>query len=492
MLPSIALVGRPNVGKSTLFNQLTRSRDALVANLSGLTRDRKYGEGRSDDRAFIVIDTGGVSGDEEGIDAAMAEQSLLAIEEADIVLLLVDARDGLNPVDEQLVQYLRQQSRDFHLVVNKIDGRDPDVAVSDFHALGIASMHAIAASHGRGVRQMIESVLETIPLPELHNPQTGEEYAGDGADEESGETDNEDEGGTRVAIVGRPNVGKSTLVNRILGEDRVVVYDQPGTTRDSVYVKFLREGRPYTLIDTAGVRRRKNVREAIEKFSIIKTLSAISDANVVVLLVDGQEGLVDQDLHLLGHCLEAGRALVLAVNKWDGLDPDQKDMIRSELDRRLRFVDFADMHFISALHGSGVGTLFGSIDAAYAAAMQPMGTSRLTRILEEAVADHPPPLVNGRRIKLRYAHAGGRNPPRVVVHGNQTDKVPNSYQRYLEKVFSRRLELTGTPLRIEFRSSDNPFAGQRNKLTNRQINRKRRLMAHVKQAKKSKQQKKRR
>ncbi|EAQ99485.1 ribosome biogenesis GTPase Der [Congregibacter litoralis] len=495
MLPSIALVGRPNVGKSTLFNQLTRSRDALVANLSGLTRDRKYGEGRSDDRAFIVIDTGGVSGDEEGIDAAMAEQSLLAIEEADIVLLLVDARDGLNPVDEQLVQYLRQQSRDFHLVVNKIDGRDPDVAVSDFHALGIASMHAIAASHGRGVRQMIESVLETIPRSYEHPEAEGdsEEEGGiEGSGAEQGEDEAEDHGGTRVAIVGRPNVGKSTLVNRILGEERVVVYDQPGTTRDSVYIKFVREGRPYTLIDTAGVRRRKNVREAIEKFSIIKTLSAISDANVVVLLVDGQEGLVDQDLHLLGHCLEAGRALVLAVNKWDGLDPDQKEMIRSELDRRLRFVEFADMHFISALHGSGVGTLFGSIDAAYAAAMQPMGTSRLTRILEEAVADHPPPLVNGRRIKLRYAHAGGRNPPRVVVHGNQTDKVPNSYQRYLEKVFSRRLELTGTPLRIEFRSSDNPFAGQRNKLTNRQINRKRRLMAHVKQAKKSKQQKKRR
>lgn len=473
MLPAIALVGRPNVGKSTLFNQLTRSRDALVANLSGLTRDRKYGEGRSEERAFIVIDTGGVSGDEEGIDAVMAEQSLLAIDEADVVLLLVDARDGLNPIDVQLVQYLRQQSRDFHLVVNKVDGRDPDVAISDFHSLGIASMHAIAAAHGRGVRQMIESVLETVPFPEL---------------EDEAELDQD---GTRVAIVGRPNVGKSTLVNRILGEDRVVVYDQPGTTRDSVYVNFLREGRPYTLIDTAGVRRRKNVREAVEKFSIIKTLSAISDANVVVLLVDGQEGLVDQDLHLLGHCLEAGRALVLAVNKWDGLDADQKDTIRSELDRRLRFVEFADMHFISALHGSGVGTLFGSIDAAYAAAMQPMGTSRLTRILEDAVADHPPPLVNGRRIKLRYAHAGGRNPPRVVVHGNQTSKVPSSYQRYLEKTFSRCLELTGTPLRIEFRSSDNPFAGQRNKLTNRQINRKRRLMAHVKQAKKSKQQKKR-
>ena len=473
MLPVIALVGRPNVGKSTLFNQLTRSRDALVADYAGLTRDRKYGEGRSGDNAFIVIDTGGVTGDEAGIDAAMAQQSLQAIDEADVILLLVDARDGLNPIDEQLVRYLRQKSRDFHVVVNKIDGRDADVAVSEFHALGVSELHAIAAAHGRGVRQLIEDVLQPFPPTEE-----------DGDDDESR--------GTRVAVVGRPNVGKSTLVNRILGEERVVVYDQPGTTRDSVYIEFSRKEKPYTLIDTAGVRRRKNVKETVEKFSIVKTLKAIDDANVVVLLVDAQEGLVEQDLHLLGHCIEAGRALVLAVNKWDGLDVDQKSRIKAEIQRRLQFVDFADTHFISALHGSGVGKLFGSIDAAYAAAMQPMGTSRLTRILEDAIADHPPPLVNGRRIKLRYAHAGGKNPPRVVIHGNQTDKVPDSYRRYLEKTFSRVLELTGTPLRVEFRSSDNPYAGQRQKLTQRQINRKRRLMAHVKQAKKSKQQKKRR
>ncbi|MFK7831384.1 MAG: ribosome biogenesis GTPase Der [Congregibacter sp.] len=473
MLPAIALVGRPNVGKSTLFNQLTKSRDALVANFSGLTRDRKYGEGQLEGRNFIVIDTGGVSGQEEGIDAAMAEQSLLAMQEADVVLLLVDARDGVNPMDQHLVRHLRQTGRDFHLVVNKIDGRDEDLALSDFHSLGIGSMHAIAASHGRGVRDLIESVLETFPLP----PED--------------ELEDADSGGVRVAVVGRPNVGKSTLVNRILGEERVVVYDQPGTTRDSVYIEFERHGQPYTLIDTAGVRRRKNVSLTVEKFSIIKTLKAIDDANVVVLLIDGSEGLVDQDLHLLGHCIDAGRALVLAVNKWDGLDQDQRDWIKSELDRRLRFVEFADMHFISALHGSGVGKLFGSIDAAYAAAMAPMGTNLLTRILEDAVSDHPPPMINGRRIKLRYAHAGGRNPPRVIVHGNQTEKVPDSYRRYLEKVFSRVLELTGTPLRVEFKGSTNPFAGQRNKLTQRQINRKRRMMSHVKQAKKRKQQKKR-
>ncbi len=471
MLPAVALVGRPNVGKSTLFNQLTRTRDALVADFSGLTRDRRYGEGRIGDQAFIVIDTGGVTGDEVGIDAAMAAQSQQAIDEADVVLLLVDAREGLNPVDEYLARDLRQRGADFHLVVNKVDGRDADVAQSEFHALGLPSVFPIAAAHGRGVRSMMETVLEPFPA----------------------EADAEEEGDdrTRVAVVGRPNVGKSTLVNRILGEDRVVVFDQPGTTRDSIYIDFERKGRPYTLIDTAGVRRRKNVRQTVEKFSIVKTLKAIDDANVVVLLIDGSEGLVDQDLHLLGHCVEAGRALVLAVNKWDGLDDDQKDWIRRELDRRLRFVDYADTHFISALHGSGVGKLFGSIDAAFAAAMQDMGTSRLTRLLEDAVSQHPPPMVNGRRIKLRYAHAGGRNPPRVIVHGNQTDRVPDSYRRYLEKVFTRELELTGTPLRVEFRGSENPYAGQRQKLTQRQINRKRRLMAHVKQAKKRKQQKKR-
>ncbi|MEO1077947.1 MAG: ribosome biogenesis GTPase Der [Pseudomonadota bacterium] len=470
MLPVVALVGRPNVGKSTLFNQLTRSRDALVADYAGLTRDRRYGEARVGERPCIVIDTGGVTGDEVGIDAAMAEQSLRAMDEADIVLLLVDAREGLNPVDEQLVRHLRQRGRDFHLVVNKVDGQDPEIAASEFHALGVGSTFAIAASQGRGVRAMMESLF--TDLPEYEAPEDGEDER------------------TRVAVVGRPNVGKSTLVNRILGEERVVVFDQPGTTRDSIYIDFERRNRAYTLIDTAGVRRRKNVRESVEKFSIVKTLQAINDANVVVLLVDGSEGLVDQDLHLLGHCIEAGRALVLAINKWDGLDDDQREWVRREVERRLRFVDYADTHYISALHGSGVGKLFASIDAAFAAAMQGLGTSRLTRILEDAVADHAPPMVNGRRIKLRYAHAGGRNPPRVIVHGNQTERVPDSYRRYLEKVFSRELALKGTPLRVEFRGGDNPYAGQRNKLTQRQINRKRRLMAHVKQAKKRRQQKK--
>lgn len=473
MRPAIALAGRPNVGKSTLFNQLTRSREALVADFAGLTRDRRYGDGRVGDRDFIVIDTGGLRGGEVGIDAAMAGQSLRAIEEADVVLLLVDARDGLNPVDEQLVKRLRRRGCDFHLVVNKIDGMDAEVARGEFHALGAASLHAIAAAQGRGVRQMIDAVLAPFPPGE-------ESAAGEAA-----------QSATRVAVVGRPNVGKSTLVNRILGEERVVACEQPGTTRDSVYIDFERHGRAYTLIDTAGIRRRKNVREVVEKFSIVKTLKAIDDANVVLLLIDAGEGLVDQDLHLLGHCAAAGRALVLVVNKWDGLEAEHKARVRAELDRRLRFADYADTHFISARHGSGVGKLFVSIDAACAAAMQAMGAKRLTQILEDAVAAHPPPRVHGRRVKLRYAHAGGRNPPRVVIHGTRVDRVPESYRRYLAKVFTQALELRGTPLRVEFRAGDNPYAGRRNELTRRQIERKRRLMAHVKQAKKRKQERRR-
>jgi GTP-binding protein len=468
MIPVIALVGRPNVGKSTLFNQLTRSRDALVANFPGLTRDRKYGEARIGSRPFVAIDTGGISGDEDGIDSEMAGQSLAAIEEADAVLFMVDAREGLNPTDESLARHLRQRNKSFHLVVNKIDGVDEDVATGDFYTLGVESMYAIAASHGRGVRAMIDEVLSQFPEPD-EDPERDEF------------SDN-----IRVAVVGRPNVGKSTLVNRLLGEDRVVVFDQPGTTRDSIYIDYERGDKQYTLIDTAGVRRRKNVKQVVEKFSIVKTLKAIDDAHVVILLMDGHEGLVDQDMHLLGHCIEAGRGLVLAVNKWDGIEADRRDWIKTELSRRLQFADYADVHFISALHGTGVGHLYKSIDAAHESATRKLSTNALTRILEGAVFDHAPPMVAGRRIKLRYAHAGGQNPPLIVIHGNQTTKVPSSYQRYLEKVYRRELDLVGTPVRIEFRTSDNPYAEKRNKLTQRQVQRKRRMMAHVKKAKKKK------
>ncbi len=467
MLPVIALVGRPNVGKSTLFNQLTRSRDALVANFPGLTRDRKYGEAKLGNRPFIAIDTGGISGDdEEGIDIRMAGQSLLAIEEADAVLFMVDAREGLNPVDESLARHLRQRNKSFHLVINKIDGLNEQLAVGDFYSLGIESMHAIAASHGRGVRSMIDKILADFPLPEA---------------EQSAERENS----TRVAIVGRPNVGKSTLVNRMLGEERVVVYDQPGTTRDSIYIDFERDDRRYTLIDTAGVRRRKNIKLTVEKFSIVKTLKAIDDAHVVVLLMDAHEGIVDQDLHLLGHCIEAGRGLVLAINKWDGLDAYDKSRIKTELSRRLQFASYADSHFISALHGTGVGHLYASIDAAFQSATRKLNTNVLTRILEGAVFDHPPPMVGGRRIKLRYAHAGGRNPPLIVIHGNQSGKVPVSYQRYLEKIYRRELDLVGTPVRIEFRASENPYSEKRSQQTVRQVSRKRRLDSHVNKSKKS-------
>jgi len=462
MIPVIALVGRPNVGKSTLFNQLTRSRDALVANFPGLTRDRKYGQGRMGTRSFVVIDTGGISGDEQGIDTEMASQSLTAIEEADAVLMMVDAREGLNPADQALARHLRQRNKAFHLVVNKIDGLNEELASNEFYALGVESMHAIAASHGRGVRAMLERVLDSFP--EEESPAHSEAFRDS----------------IRVAVVGRPNVGKSTLVNRLLGEERVVVFDQPGTTRDSIYIDYERDDQKYTLIDTAGVRKRKNVRQTVEKFSIVKTLKAIEDAHVVILVMDGHEGIVDQDMHLLGHCIEAGRGLVLAVNKWDGIEPDKREWIKSELNRRLQFAAYADTHFISALHGSGVGLLYKSINAAYQSATRKLNTNALTRILEGAVHDHAPPMVDGRRIKLRYAHAGGQNPPLIVIHGNQTGKVPNSYQRYLEKVFRRELELVGTPVRIEFKTGDNPYADKRNKLTGRQVQRKRRMMAHVK------------
>jgi GTPase len=444
MKPVIALVGRPNVGKSTLFNRLTRSREALVANYAGLTRDRKYGQGSVDGRSFMVIDTGGISGEEEGIDTVMAGQSLQAIREADIVLFVLDSREGVTAADHMIAQHLRTQNKKVYLVANKIDGMDPDVALAPFYELGLGEIFATTATHGRGVKSMMTEVLAEIPEDE--EPVSAPEAKG-----------------IKIALVGRPNVGKSTLVNRLLGEDRVVVYDQPGTTRDSVYINYERFDKAYTLIDTAGVRRRKNVSESVEKFSIVKTLQAIDDANVVILVMDASEGVVDQDLHLMGTVLDAGRALVVALNKWDGLEDSHKQYVRNEIERRLRFVDFAKIHFISALHGTGVGHLYESIEQAYASATDKYSTNFLTRVLQDAVKDHQPPMINGRRIKLRYAHPGGHNPPIIVIHGNQTAAVPNHYVRYLEKTFRRVLDLQGTPVRIEFKSSENPFAGVKKK-----------------------------
>lgn len=449
MLTTIALVGRPNVGKSTLFNRLTKTRDALVANYSGLTRDRKYGEVTLLANRYLLIDTGGISGEEEGIDLEMAGQSRMAIEEADLVLFMVDGKEGITAADQTLTDHLRKSGKQVILVVNKIDGQNEDLVQAPFFELGFTQVVPIAASQGRGIRGLSECVIDTLPGAPVEET----------VDEEKGDS----HAGTKMAVVGRPNVGKSTLVNRLLGEDRVVVYDEPGTTRDSIYIHYERDGEPYTIIDTAGVRRRKNIKLTVEKFSIVKTLQAVDDANVVIIVVDAQEGLVDQDLHLLGHVIDTGRAVVIAINKWDGLESEHKQYIKDELDRRLRFVDFADIHYISALHGTGVGHLYASVKRAYKSATEKLSTNFLTRILEDAVKDHQPPLIQGRRIKMRYAHVGGHNPPIIVIHGNQTDKTPKHYERYLEKTFRRALDLHGTPIRIEFKNTDNPFEGKKKK-----------------------------
>ena len=461
MLPVIALVGRPNVGKSTLFNRLTRSRDALVADQPGLTRDRKYGTGRLGDQPYVVVDTGGISGDQVGIDMLMQQQVRQAIGEADHILFLLDAREGCTGGDETIAQELRRTGKPVTLAVNKSEGLDESLAGSDFYRLGFGEPQLIAAAHGRGVRNLIDSVLEQLPVSE-----------------ESALAP--EERGIQIAVVGRPNVGKSTLVNRLLGEERVVAFDQPGTTRDSIFIPFVRNDRHYTLIDTAGVRRRARIKEAIEKFSIIKTLQAIEAANVVLMVLDARQGVGEQDATLAGHVLESGRALILVVNKWDGLEQEQREWIKSEIERKLPFLGFARHHFISALHGSGVGDLFDMVEGVYASAMRDLSTPDLTRLLEAITQEHQPPLVHGRRIKLRYAHQGGKNPPIIIIHGNQTDQVPDSYKRYLVSRFRKALALKGTPIRIEFRSGENPFEGRKNKLTKRQIQKRQRLKKFVK------------
>ncbi len=461
MKPVIALVGRPNVGKSTLFNCLTRSRDALVADQPGLTRDRKYGEGRVGDYPYLVVDTGGLSGEKEGIDELMADQAWLAVEEADVVLFLVDARDGLVTGDQEIAKRLRSANKCVHLVVNKIDGAELAVVIADFYRLGLGDPLGITASQGGGVRDLMAEILPELPEFDID------------------EDENEDLG-IKIAIVGKPNVGKSTLINRILGEERVLVFDMPGTTRDSIFVPFERRGQKYTFIDTAGVRRRRKVHDKLEKFSVIKALQAIERAHVVVLVIDAHEGISDQDAHLLGFVLDEGRALVIAVNKWDGLEADERERVKYELGRKLQFVDFAKLFFISALHGTGVGDLFKPIQKAYVSATRHFSTPELSRILEKAVDNHQPPLVRGRRIKLRYAHQGGRNPPMIVIHGNQTKDVPDAYRRYLQNTFRKVLKLEGTPVRIDFKTGANPFEGRKNKLSKRQIDKRQRLKKFVK------------
>ncbi len=458
-LPVLALVGRPNVGKSTLFNALTRSRDALVADFPGLTRDRKYGRGLWASRQFLVVDTGGLADETDAIQQSMHKQVWRAVDESDLVLFLLDARAGLTAADEDILQNLRRTGKPVVPVVNKIDGLDERTVLADFYALGLEPV-PVAAVHRRGLQGLMQRCMSTLsearfpvetdqpPLPDAH---------------------------IRLAVLGRPNVGKSTLINRLLGEERMVTQDMPGTTRDTVEAEACWEGRAYTLIDTAGVRRRARIDQKVEKFSVIKALQAVEQARAVVLVLDAREGVTDQDLHLLGHIVQAGRALVIAVNKWDGLSSEQRQRIKRELERKLVFCDYARRITISALHGSGLKELMRAVEEAYDSAGRNFSTHELSEILHRAVEAHQPPMVQGRVARLRYAHSGGVHPPRIIIHGNRTDTLPPAYVRYLSNTFRKAFSIVGTPLVLEFRTSDNPFKGRRNKLTARQIQKRKRL-----------------
>lgn len=469
MLPVVAIVGRPNVGKSTLFNQLTGTRDALVADRPGLTRDRRYGTARRHGGGFIVVDTGGLGGDPEDLASEVGAQVRRALDEADRIVLMTDARAGRTAADDAIADRIRQLGKPVVLAVNKTDGLDERTALAEFHALGLAAPTPVSAAHGRGLGALVRAL-----APEEGRPGVGEAEAAATMAPDGGR------GGVRVAVVGRPNAGKSTLVNRLLGEDRVITHDAPGTTRDSVFVPFERGGRPFVLIDTAGLRRRARVSDAVEKLSAVKALQAIEAANVGVLLLDAEEGASEQDARLLGYLLDAGRALVIALNKWDRLGPEARRAAREAVARRFGFIDFSAVHTVSALRGEGLGGMMRSVEAAWASANTSMATGELTRVLREAAARHPPPAVRGRRIKLRYAHQGGVNPPVVVVHGSSAEETPDPYARYLARAVRTRFGLHGTPLRIEFRSGENPFAGRRNPLTPRQARRRKRLLRHAK------------
>jgi len=459
----IAIVGRPNVGKSTLFNFLTRSRNALVADRPGVTRDRQYGFGRYQGREFILVDTGGLGRndkDSENISNLISDQSLRAIEEADVLIWLVDGREGLTTEDEHLAKILRPMCDHIFLSANKTEGLNTDIVLSDFHRFGFNEPSAISAKRGDGINHLMDEVIKQLPV----------------------DSDNEglSEHGLRITVLGRPNVGKSTLTNRILGEERMLIFDQPGTTRDSIAIPFERDGKPYTLIDTAGIRRRSKINDAIEKFSVVKSLQAIDSTQIVVLVLDAHEAVTEQDATLLGLIVDSGKALIIAVNKWDGLEISQRTRIKAQLDRKLGFIDYACIHFISALHGSGVGKLFVSINKISKSISIDPSASKVTTILQEATQAHSPPLVHGRRIKLRYAHIGGHDPIRIIVHGNQTNRVPESYRRYLANQMRKQLKLVGAPVLIEFKQGENPYKNKKNILTNRQIEKRRRLMRHVK------------
>ena len=461
--PAFAIIGRPNVGKSTLFNRITRTRDALVADVPGVTRDVKLGVGRVGRAAYLVVDTGGIAEDRGELAELVTRQALQALDECAAGVFVVDAREGLTSTDQDLARSLRRSGKPIFLAVNKAEGMNADMVRAEYASLGLGEPHPVSGAHGVGIDDLVAAVTKDWPRTE---------------DLEQGETDS----GIRVAIVGRPNVGKSTLVNRMLGEERMITADLPGTTHDSVSIPLERHGRHYTLIDTAGIRRRSRVTEVVEKFSAVKTLQSIDAAQVVIVVLDARDSLAEQDLTVLGGVLDVGRSLVVAVNKWDGMTTGARDELKRQIDRRLEFVDFAETRYISALHGTGVGDLFGALDAAHASAYIDVQTSDLTELLYRAVETHNPPLVNGRRIKLRYAHMGGKNPPTIIIHGNQTDSVPETYRRYLSSFYRRALKLTGTPVRIEFRQNENPFKGRKNPnpLTARQVKKRQRLRAHIK------------
>ena len=460
MLPALALVGRPNVGKSTLFNALTRTRDALVADLPGLTRDRRYGYARVGGRDVVVVDTGGLADGGDPMSKLISDQAALAIEESALLVLVLDARAGLTGADRRIADRLRRSGKPIAVAANKVDGLAEATATIDFHALGLGEPIPIAAAHRRGVNRLAATLAGMLP-------QDGTRAAGPR------------EGGIRVCVVGRPNTGKSTLVNRLAGDTRVLAHDAPGTTRDSVEVPFRHGGQRYVLIDTAGIRRRSRVSEKIEKFSVVKSLEAIADSDVAIVLLDASSGMSAQDASLLGLVLDGGRAPVVALNKWDLPSDAARAALRADVRRRFAFAPFCPVCHVSALHGAGLGALMRRVDACHRSAFATLAASRVTQALESAVAHSPPPLVRGRRIKLRYAHQGGSNPPVIVVHGNQTERVPPSYRSYLAGRFRSAFGLLGTPLRVEFRTGENPFKGRRNTLTPRQHRKRERLLRHA-------------
>lgn len=441
MTAVIALVGRPNVGKSTFFNRLTRTREALVADFPGLTRDRHYGTAQFEGRQFLVIDTGGFEPEQRaGLVAAMAIQTRLAIQEADAICFLVDAKEGLSTQDEEIATELRRGGKPIYLVVNKMDAKGAVSELPEFHRLGLGMPYTISAAHGHGVETLLEAVFSDLPNEDVTQSDVAK--------------------GPRIAMLGRPNVGKSTLVNAMLGEKRVLVFDEPGTTRDSIRIPYEREGKPYVMIDTAGMRRRARVGEGLEKLSVLKTLGALREADVVLLVLDARVGIAEQDSHLVGVAVELGRPIIVVINKWDGMNPHDRKAVKQELERRLSFIQYAPVYTISALHGTGVGDLYKSIDRLWENSRKHFSTGELNRALAEIIETHQPPMVGGRRIKLRYCHQGGENPVTLVFHGNQLTRLPGSYKRYLESAFRKTLGLDAIPLRLIFRQGENPYDPQ--------------------------------